>query len=57
MYIRFPGKQILTLHDCYESFMKVGNYGKNLPFLTGEWCRCSLRPWEKACIPFVLHYW
>jgi len=57
MYIRFPGKQILTLHDCYESFMKVGNYGKNLPFLTGEWCCCSLRPWEKACIPFVLHYW
>lgn len=29
-----------------------------VPFFTGDWCCCcSFRPWEKACIPFVLHCW
>lgn len=42
--------------ETLESFNKKSLLYLILSFLTGDWCCCcSLRPWEKACIPFVLH--
>lgn len=41
--------------ETLESFNRKSLLYLILSFLTGDWCCCSLRPWEKACIPLVLH--